>query len=139
MVSPQPPSRRGRRRRPRPVTKWTYYWRRAIAVAILATIGVFGYYGVTLYQALHNPAYGVSSMARIAEWGRNEGIGGLVTWAENIYNSLHPAKVGGNPNANAFGGGGSGPTKTAPGALPLPPRLVSPAPTPTRAKASGTR
>ena len=127
MVSPNPPARRGRRRRRRPVTKWTYYWRRAIAVAILATIGVFGYYGVTLYQALHNPSYGASTMARVAEWGRNEGIGGFVTWAENIYNRLHPAKVGGNPNVNAFGGGATGPTKTAPGALPLPPRIVSPA------------
>jgi len=108
----------------RPVSKLTYYIRRAIAVGVVLTLIVFGYYGVTLYQALNNPSYGASSMARIAEWGRNEGIGGFVTWAENIYNRLNPAKVGGNPNPNAFGGGT---VKTKAGPLPLPPTLISPA------------
>lgn len=103
----------------------TYYIRRTIVVGILVTLIAFGYYGTTLYQALHNPSYGVSAMARIAEWGRNEGIGGLVTWAENIYNRLHPARVGGAPSVNAFGGTTTD-TKTGP--LPVPPRLISPAP-----------
>ncbi len=114
-----------RRRRKRTPTKYTYYWRRALVVTILLSVILFGYYGVTFYQAINNPSYGASSMARIAEWGRNEGIGGLVTWAENIYNRLHPAKVGGQPGKNAFGGGGG--VINATGALPVPARITSPA------------
>jgi hypothetical protein len=114
-----------RRRRQRPPTKYTYYWRRTIVLLALVTVVTVGYYGVTFYQALTNPSYGASSMARIAEWGRNEGIGGFVTWAENLYNSLHTAKVGGQPGHNAFGGGGG--VVNATGALPVPPRIVSPA------------
>lgn len=120
MVSPSRP--RPQRRR---VSKRTYYWRRFVFAVSLFTVAVFGYYGVTLYQALHNPSYGASSMARIAEWGRNEGIGGFVTWAENVYNRLNPAAVGGNPNANAFGGTTTGHVPQGP--LPLPSRLSSPA------------
>src|ERR1019366_7669202 len=36
--------------------------------------------------------------ARLAEWGRQHGIGGIVTWAETEYNKLHPATIGGEPN-----------------------------------------
>ena len=96
-------------------------------LATVSLLSVVGYYGVTLYQALHDPSYGVSAMARGAEWGRNEGLGGLVTWFENIYNKFNGAKVGGTPGGNAFGGGGTGPSKTAPGALPVPARIISPA------------
>ena len=120
-----PPSSRRRR----PVSKATYWWRRAVVALVLVTIVMIGYYGVTLVQALGNPAYGVSAMARIAEWGRNEGIGGFVTWAENIYNQTHKAKVGGQPGGNAFGGS-TGTVVTAPGALALPPRIISPVATP---------
>ncbi len=77
------------------------YWRRrAIVIAVVFTLSVVGYYGVTLGFALNNPSYGVTFQARLAEWGRQHGLGGVVTWAETEYNKLHPAKVGGNPNKN---------------------------------------
>ena len=98
---------------------------RRIIVGIVATLLIFvGDTSLSLYRALHNPANGVSWMARFAEWGRTEGIGGIVTWAENEYNKLHPAKVGGVPDANAFGGGT---THAVSGPLPTPPRVISPA------------
>lgn len=96
-------------------------------LSTVSVASVIGYYSITLYQALHDPSYGVSAMARGAEWGRNEGLGGLVTWFENIYNKFNGAKVGGTPGSNAFGGGGTGPTKTVAGALPAPTRMQSPA------------
>jgi hypothetical protein len=66
-----------------------------IVAAAAFTLMLFSYYGVTLGFALNNPSYGVSSQARIAEWGRQHGLGGFVTWAETEYNKLHPAKIGG--------------------------------------------
>src|SRR5665213_1402704 len=77
------------------------YWRRRVIVAAAAfTLMLFSYYGITLGFALNNPSYGVSSQARIAEWGRQHGLGGFVTWAETEYNKLHPAKLGGTLQSN---------------------------------------
>jgi Phosphodiester glycosidase len=82
------------------------YWRRrAIVLLATATIGFVGYLGITLAFALNNPTYGVSLMARFAEWGRGHGLGPVVTWAETEYYKLNPPKVGGTPGANAFGTG----------------------------------
>jgi hypothetical protein len=59
------------------------YWRRRAIVLLAAiTFMVFSYLGVTLAFALHNPSYGVSYSARAAEWGRQHGLGGFVTWVE---------------------------------------------------------
>ena len=104
------------------------YWRRrAIALLAAVTIGWTGYLGITLAFALNNPTYGVSYMARAAEWGRSHGIGAFVTWAETEYYKLNPPKVGGKPPLSAFG---SGPTRVvvpATGHLPEPPPIISPA------------
>jgi hypothetical protein len=104
------------------------YWRRRATVLLAAvTIAVVGYLGLTLAFALHNPSYGVSYSARAAEWGRQHGMGGLVTWVEAEWYRLHPAKVGGKPPAGSFG---NGPTKvTVPNAghLAAPTRIATPA------------
>lgn len=89
-------ARHGRR-----LPAYVYWRRRAIVAAALFTLVIFSYYGVTLGFALNNPSYGVSTQARIAEWGRQHGIGGFVTWAETEYNKLHPAVVGGTPGAKS--------------------------------------
>jgi len=127
MISPRHAAPVSRRRSARRQSRTVFYWRRLVVLSSVSVTSVVGFYGITLYQALHNPSYGVSAMARGAEWGRNEGLGGLVTWFENIYNSLNGAKVGGAPSKNAFGSGGTGSTKTAAGALPVPARIISPA------------
>ena len=84
------------------------YWRRrALVLLAAATIFFVGYLGVTLAFALHNPSYGVSMEARAAEWGRQHGMGGVVTWIETEWYKTHPAKTGGAPPPKSFG---SGPT-----------------------------
>ena len=115
-------ARHGRR-----LPAYVYWRRRAIAVAAAFTLVVFSYYGITLGFALNNPAYGVSLQARMAEWGRQHGIGGIVTWAETEYNKLHPAKIGGNLPSKAVN---TTPTiKISKGAQPLavPAALKTPA------------
>ena len=84
------------------------YWRRrAIVLLSLITICVLGYLGITLAFALNNQSYGASYSARAAEWGRDHGLSGLVTWVEAEYYRLNPPKKGGAPSLSAFG---SGPT-----------------------------
>jgi len=83
---------------------------------------------LSLGGALADPTLGSSASARVAEWSRDHGAGGLVTWLENLYYSHHPPPVGGQPSRNALPGHahetlptGSG-TKT--GALATPASLV---------------
>ena len=108
------------------------YWRRRAIVLLGAiTLVVVGYLGVSLAFALHNPSYGVSYSARAAEWGRQHGLGGMVTWIETEYYKLNPPKVGGKPQGHVFG---TGPTKVSipPGVhhLAAPAPLVTPAAVP---------
>ncbi len=107
------------------------YWRRRAIVA-LATISltIVVYLGGTLAMALRNPTYGVSYMARGAEWGRQHGLGPLVTWVETEYYKLNPAKIGGKPQANSFGSGVTAVKVPSAGHLPEPPRVISPAANP---------
>lgn len=123
--SSRPPATPPRRARRLP----TYvYWRRRILTALaMVTLIVVGYYGVTLAQALNNPSLGVTSMARIAEWGRSHGIGPVVTWFEAEYNKLHPAKVGGKPSLSQFGKGETVVNVPSSGHLVKPSRMTSPA------------
>ena len=122
----RPPSAPRRQRLPRHI-----YWRRRALVALSAlTLVIVGYLGVTLAFALNNPTYGVSTLARIAEWGRGQGIGGFVTWAETEYYKLNPPKVGGSAPLSAFGSGPSTVRVRAGGHLPEPPRIISPAAVP---------
>ncbi len=104
------------------------YWRRRAIVALSAvTLVVVAYFGISLAFALNNPTYGVSYMARGAEWGRQHGIGGFVTWVETEYYRLNPPKTGGKPPAGSFG---VGPTKVnipSAGHLPAPKTISTPA------------
>ena len=106
------------------------YWRRRAIVLLAAiTLMVIGYLGISLAFALHNPSYGVSYSARAAEWGRQHGMGGLVTWVETEYYKLNPPKTGGAPpKGTSFG---NGPTKVSIPAgvhhLAAPVDLVTPA------------
>ncbi|HQU00694.1 MAG TPA: phosphodiester glycosidase family protein [Acidimicrobiales bacterium] len=106
--------------------KRVYWRRRAIALLSVVTLVVFSYLGITLVMALTNPSFGVSSMARIAEWGREHGIGSFVTWAETEYYKMNPPAKGGKPQLRAFG---SGPTALhIPKGNHLPPPATIPSP-----------
>jgi hypothetical protein len=66
-----------------------YLWRPLLAVFLL----VFGYVGVTIEPYLTYPGSDTLS-ARIAEWGRDHHMSGLVTWLENETYTAPP--VGGH-------------------------------------------
>lgn len=121
---------RARAARRQPVTQRTYWFRRAVASLALVTVVVFGYYGVTLAQALTNQGYGPSLSARAAEWGRDHGFGLVVTWLEAEQYRLHPAKVGGSVGQGAFGSGQTSVKIPSSGHLAVPPRIISPVATP---------
>jgi Phosphodiester glycosidase len=129
-------NRSPRRRRPlaRRYPARVYWFRRVFLAVSIALFVVVSYLGITLIQALGNPSYGVSLMARAAEWGRMHGMSAVVGWVETEYYKLHPPKVGGKPPAGAFANGatGTGTTGTSTTAkgetfLPAPTRMTSPA------------
>jgi hypothetical protein len=125
---PQPrPSRQDLQRR----NRVKVYRRRRIIAGILAVLLVFfGWLAISLGSALTNPSLGVSLSARFAEWGREHGVGGFITWAENEWYLHHPPPKGGRPPAGAFNVRahiGTGITASCPNALPIPPTITSPA------------
>ena len=107
-----------------------YLRRRILTVAAILTVIVVGYYGITLGAALTNPSLGANTSARAAEWGRANGLGFLVTWAENLAYKLSPPKVGGAPSDSQFGSGPTAVKVPAGGHLPTPINIVSPAASP---------
>ena len=113
--------------RRRPPTRAMYLRRRFILALSLVTVLMFGYYGVTLGFALSDPSNGVSTQARFAEWGRQHGLGFVVTFFENVQYNINKPKVGGAPPTGSFG---SGPVLNhipASGHLPAPKNIVPPA------------
>ena len=56
----------------------------------------------SLGNALTNPALGLSTSARFAEWVRDHGGQSLVVWGENLWYSHHTPKVGGAPAVEAI-------------------------------------
>ena len=75
---------------------------------------LFGIVAWSLGQALLAPGNDPIS-ARLAEWGRDHGLGVLVTAAEDIQYRLNPPKVGGTPDTSVLAGLGGG-ASTAPSA-----------------------
>jgi hypothetical protein len=118
----RPPSAPGNHRLPQSV----YWRRRALVVLTSVSLAFFLYLGGTLAFALHNPTYGVSYMARAAEWGRSHGMGSVITWLETEYYKLNPPKKGGKPSLSAFGKGATA-TQLPTGPLPVPTRMSTPA------------
>jgi len=57
---------------------------------------------ISLGTALANPALGLSTPARFAEWLRDNGAGSLVNTVENWWYSHHQPPIGGRPTAGAL-------------------------------------
>ena len=74
----------------RPAVKWT---RRAILAALLVFLIVVGW---SIGGALTAPGTD-STAARLAEWGRDHGLGGAVTWLEKQQYDANQPKTGGTP------------------------------------------
>ena len=75
----------GRRRRRRELRgrRHSFPGRHPLAMGALVVAVLFSPVWVSLGSALANPALGSSASARLAEWSRDHGAGGLVTWIEN--------------------------------------------------------
>jgi hypothetical protein len=87
-----PPTKRERRR----------YRRRRIVGALVILLVLLTPVWVSLASALGNQSLGPSPSARLAEWTRDHGGSGLVSWIENEWYSHHPPKVGGVPARGAI-------------------------------------
>ncbi|NKQ55980.1 phosphodiester glycosidase family protein [Amycolatopsis sp. K13G38] len=99
----------------RPRRSWARWLRRSIVGAALVFLVVVG---ISITGALTAP--GTDSVAaRLAEWGRDHGLGGAVTWLEKQQYAGNQPAVGGLP---------AGGIPVAPGAVP-----VAPAPSGTAA------
>ena len=94
---------------------------------MLAFLVAFTWFAISFVSALTNPSYGTSLSSRAAEWGRDHGLGGLVTFIESEWYKLHPPKVGGTPPPGSFSGPSTVKVRRVPSLLALPSRLRSPA------------
>jgi hypothetical protein len=68
-----------------------------------------------------------SVAARLAEWGRDHGLGGVITWLEGVQYQLDPPPVGGSPAGGIPQAGGTRPAtapQNGPASLPPPPPLA---------------
>ena len=110
--------------------RYVYVRRRVVFGLALMTLTYGLYLGVTLVVALTNQSYGVSLSARGAEWGREHGMGGAVTWVEQRYYSINKPKTGGTPESNQFGSGSTAVDIPRTGHLPAPATVLTPAKTP---------
>jgi len=96
-----PESRRERRRRRR------LGWRFALTRHPLRTLScvlllALAPVAVSAGAALRNPALGPFAGARLAEWAREHGGGGLVDGVENYWYRHHPPPLGGRPARGAI-------------------------------------
>ncbi|HJP75016.1 MAG TPA: phosphodiester glycosidase family protein [Pseudonocardiaceae bacterium] len=118
----------------RPAVKWT---RRAVLAALLVFLIVVG---ASIGGALTAPGTD-STAARLAEWGRDHGLGGIVTWLEKEQYDNNQPQVGGTPKGGIptaagvetttppTGSAQAGPqVQTLPAPAPIPPVAGAPLP-----------
>ena len=106
----------------RPAVRWA---RRIVLVALVVFLVVVGW---SVGGALTAPGTD-STAARLAEWGRDHGLGGIVTWLEKQQYENNQPKVGGTPTGGIPDASGVETTAPpAPNAPAGPPTLPAPAP-----------
>jgi len=108
------------RRRPR----WVFWARRAVLAGLAVLLVVTAW---SLVSALRAP--GDDTPTKLAEWGRDHGLGPVVTAAETIQYDLNPPKTGGTPDtsvlaAAAHDSQGAGPSTA--GAIPRHAAITTP-------------
>ncbi len=119
-LTPAPPCKRfgWLRRRRHPIVRAL----QVLALVVLMFIGVVGY---SLGGALTRPGNDSVSQ-RVAEWGRDHHLGGIVTWLEKVQYSQNKPKKGGTAKIPTVAGDKTVPKKNVPGVAhsPLPPTPV---------------
>ena len=97
---------------------------RVATVIFVLTIPVW----ISLVGALRNPALGVSTSSRLAEWARGHGAGSLVVRIERAWYSHHQPKVGGVPAAGTIPAPGTKAPRSSAGNNLGPAHLPTPQP-----------
>ena len=119
----------GSRHRPTPPDRTSRWWprrrrRRVVVVLGLVVLLLAGVAAPSLTHALTRPGSD-SVAARLAEWGRDHGLGPVVTWLEARQYDLHQPVTGGVPPGGIPPAAGAEPD--TPGGRPAPPDLPPPA------------
>ena len=145
-TSPDPDSRRPAHRLPRPTRRErraarkekirgrrTIVGRHPKSTVLLVVLLALTPVWISAGTAATNQALGTTPGARLTEWVRDHGGGGLVTWAENTWYTWHAPPKGGKPKRGAI----PAPVATTttqpagPAHLPAPPAIVPFVATPT--------
>jgi len=104
-------------------------WRRLQLVLLVVAVLAGTVVGISVVAALRAP--GTDSVAaRLAEWARDHGFDGLVTWLEKQQYRYHPPPTGGVPSGGiprVAGMPATGLDALGPAGLPPPPALHPPA------------
>lgn len=87
---------------------------------VVAVVGFLAVTGGSIANALVTPGTD-STTARLAEWGRDHGLGGLITWLEQQQYRRHPPAVGGTPSGGIPAASGAVRTPVGHGGPGLPP------------------
>jgi hypothetical protein len=122
------PTRRDRReeRRLRRRARRTVVGRHPTSTAVLVVLVLLTPVWISAGAAATNQGLGNSVGARLTEWVRDHGGGGLVTWAENVWYTWHAPPKGGTPPKGAIPVAASTTSTTVPTVphLPTPPTIV---------------
>ena len=80
----------------------SFFGRRILVISSLLVCGGILATGWSVAQAVTTSANDPIS-AKLAEWGRDHGLGSIVTGLESLQYQLNPPKIGGTPSAIALG------------------------------------
>ena len=115
-----------------PIARTSGRWRTLLRVGVVVFVLLLGSTGLAVEQAMSAPGNDPAP-AKLAEWARGNGFGGLVTWLEGVKYAADQPAVGGTPaggiprasgaekpvSGRTFGGGDAPLASVASGA-PLP-------------------
>ncbi len=108
-----------------PAPRRRHWVRWAVRGTVIAVCGFLAVCGWSIGSALTKPGTD-STAARLAEWGRDHGMGGAVTWLEQQQYQRHPPAIGGTPKGGIPPAAGSIRTPTRSRAGLPPPAAIPP-------------
>lgn len=109
---------------PTPAVGTRRWLRRTLAALVVVLVLVAAIAAPSLVHALTRPGSDTVA-ARLAEWGRDHGLGPVVTWLESAQYQLDQPPTGGAPAGGIPRAGGA--EAERPGGSPAPPALPAPA------------
>lgn len=104
-----------------PVRRWPRWLGRALLACVAVSAIVVGW---SIAQALTAPGTDTTA-ARLAEWGRDHGLGGVITWLEKQQYEHNQPAVGGTPSGGIPRAGGAVSVAPSAGHAPGAPHIVT--------------